>query len=103
MTAEGGLWSRTDIPWENMKKRFHVHAVTLLLKKRKPESEDFDERLVGLSVKEMTELTLSEPDAAFRRSYFSTKKLGKSNTGHDYPAVLTDPQRKALLEYLKTL
>ena len=69
----------------------------------KPVSEDFDEQLVGLSVKEIREIPFSEPDAAIRRSYFNTKKLGKSNTGHDYPAVLTDTQRKALLEYLKTL
>ena len=69
----------------------------------KPVSEDFDEQLVGLSVKEIREIPFSEPDAAIRRSYFNTRKLGKSNTGHDYPAVLTDTQRKALLEYLKTL
>ena len=65
--------------------------------------EEFDERLVGLSIKEVTKIPSDEPDAAVRRSYFNTRNLGKSNAGHDYPAILNDRQREALLEYLKTL
>ena len=69
----------------------------------KPMGGEFDERLVGLSIKEVTEIPSDEPDAAVRRSYFNTRNLGKSNAGHDYPAILNDRQREALLEYLKTL
>ena len=69
----------------------------------RPMGEEFDERLVGLSIKEVTEIPSDEPDAAVRRSYFNTRNLGKSNAGHDYPAILNDRQREALLEYLKTL
>jgi hypothetical protein len=44
-----------------------------------------------------------ELDAATRRSYFDTRRFGKSNAGHDYPEELTKNQRKAVLEFLKTL
>ncbi|MBA63238.1 MAG: hypothetical protein CMJ76_12845 [Planctomycetaceae bacterium] len=69
----------------------------------KPVAHEFNEKLVGLSVKEVPQIPASESDPAIRRSYFDTRKLGKKNTGHDYPATLSDSQRHALLEYLKTL
>jgi hypothetical protein len=38
-----------------------------------------------------------------KRWYFDTRLRGKSNSGHDYPAALTESEKVALLEYLKTL
>ena len=40
---------------------------------------------------------------AERREYFDTRQFGKSAAGHDFPNQLSEPQRAALLEYLKTL
>lgn len=69
----------------------------------RPVSERFDEKLVGISIEEVSEVPVSESDVAIRRSYFDTRKFGKSNKGHDYPAELSASQRRAVLEYLKTL
>jgi endo-cleaving rubber dioxygenase len=37
------------------------------------------------------------------RKIFNTYLFGKSNSGHDFTEVLTDAERRALIEYLKTL
>ncbi|MGI9444509.1 MAG: hypothetical protein ACR2N1_18695 [Rubripirellula sp.] len=69
----------------------------------RPISEDFDNEKVGLTIKVEPKVPFTELDAAIRRSYFDTNRFGKSNSGHDYPAELTDTERRAVLEYLKTL
>jgi mono/diheme cytochrome c family protein len=38
-----------------------------------------------------------------QRKIFNTHMYGKSNAGHDFTAVLGDEERRALIEYLKTL
>ena len=40
---------------------------------------------------------------AVRRTYFDTRQPGKSAAGHDFPDVLTEAEKAAVLEYLKTL
>jgi mono/diheme cytochrome c family protein len=40
---------------------------------------------------------------AERHRYFDTTRPGKSHAGHDYPAALSEDERSAVLEYLKTL
>lgn len=42
-------------------------------------------------------------DPAIRHAWFDSTRFGKSNSGHLFPAPLSVPQKKALLEYLKTL
>ena len=69
----------------------------------RPISEEFDNEKVGLTTKVELKVPFTELDAAIRRSYFDTSRFGKSNSGHDYPAELTDTERRAVLEYLKTL
>ncbi len=69
----------------------------------RPASEEFDDEKVGLTTKVEQKVPFTELDAAIRRSYFDTSRFGKSNSGHDYPAELTETQRRAVLEYLKTL
>ncbi len=69
----------------------------------RPTSEEFDNEKVGLTTKVELKVPFTELDAAIRRSYFDTSRFGKSNSGHDYPAELTDTERRAVLEYLKTL
>jgi hypothetical protein len=65
--------------------------------------ESMDEDTVGFKIEVVDRVPLTEPDIAKRREYFDTSRFGKNNTGHDFPDVLTEPEKKAVLEYLKTL
>jgi hypothetical protein len=38
-----------------------------------------------------------------KRFIHDMRELGTANTGHDFTDVLTDGERAAILEYLKTL
>jgi mono/diheme cytochrome c family protein len=68
----------------------------------------YDDRSVGLEVETLTTADWATQLAAGlpadqRRQVFDTTRPGKSATGHDYPAVLSEAERTALLEYLKSL
>ncbi len=71
---------------------------------RRTSVADYDREKVGLVVETFTELP---PDAAsdkrLRREYFQTKAFGKSAAGHEFVEELTDEEKVAVLEYLKTL
>ena len=43
------------------------------------------------------------PGGADKRFVYDTRKLGNGNGGHDFSDVLTEQERKAVIEYLKTL
>lgn len=62
-----------------------------------------DESKIGLRVEVVDRVPLEAPDVAIRRSYFDTRRFGKSASGHDYPDLLSDTEKTAVLEYLKTL
>ena len=66
-------------------------------------SEEIDSDKIGFQIEVVDKVPLGEPDVALRRSYFDTRRFGKSNAGHDYPDELTDSEKRAVLEYLKTL
>jgi len=66
-------------------------------------AEEIDRQRVGLQIETAEKVPLGEPDVAIRRSYFDTRRFGKSNRGHDYPSRLTAAEKVAVLEYLKTL
>jgi hypothetical protein len=68
--------------------------------KRTIEATDFEK--VGLTVDELSELP-NKLTTEQRREYFDTRGFGKSAVGHDFPKRLTEAQRTAVLEYLKTL
>lgn len=65
-------------------------------------ADGYDQEKVGLEHRSVTVLPGSLT-AAEQRTWFNTKLRGKSATGHDYPNRLTDAERRAVLEYLKTL
>lgn len=65
--------------------------------------DEMDEQRVGLRFETADKVPLIGTDVAVRRSYFDTNRHGKSNAGHDYPLTLNDAERRAVLEYLKTL
>jgi hypothetical protein len=43
------------------------------------------------------------PGGIDKRFVYDTRKLGNGNGGHDFSDVLTEPERRAVIEYLKTL
>ncbi len=63
----------------------------------------YDRSRVGLEVETFDEVPDSANTAAERRTVFDTRAHGKSASGHDYPSLLAEPQKRAVLEYLKTL
>lgn len=66
-------------------------------------AEAMDEEKIGLQIESVDQVPLTDMDVAVRRSHFDTRRHGKSNAGHDFPAQLSEPDRRAVLEYLKTL
>ncbi len=66
-------------------------------------AEEIDHERVGFQIEVVEKVPLDEPDVAIRRGFFDTRRFGKSNAGHDYPDRLSEGQKWAVLEYLKTL
>jgi hypothetical protein len=66
-------------------------------------SDRLDHERVGLEFETADRIPPPGTDVAVRRSFFDTTRRGKSNFGHDYPQRLSEAERIALLEYLKTL
>lgn len=65
--------------------------------------DGYDRKHVGLEHKTFDVVPDSVTDKAERRWYFDTTKFGKSAAGHSFPDELSQPEKRALLEYLKTL
>jgi mono/diheme cytochrome c family protein len=63
----------------------------------------YDRATVGLEATTFDAMPTESMSSAERRRHFDTSKPGKSAAGHDYPAVLSEEEKRALLEYLKTL
>ncbi|MBM4023392.1 MAG: c-type cytochrome [Planctomycetes bacterium] len=63
----------------------------------------YDDARVGLDVEEFAELPAAKLRPAERRRYFDTRKPGKAAAGHDFAEVLDADEKRAVLEYLKTL
>jgi mono/diheme cytochrome c family protein len=67
-------------------------------------SEDgYDTEKVGLEMSEFVEVPPPARRGALRRRYFDTREFGKSAAGHLFPDVLDEDEKRAVLEYLKTL
>jgi hypothetical protein len=63
----------------------------------------YDWTRVGLPVDALEDLPPEATTAAEKRTCFDTRLSGKSAKGHTFPESLSEPQKRALLEYLKTL
>ena len=64
--------------------------------------DGYDTEKVGLEVEELS----SVPDglsARHRRMYYDTSHVGNSAAGHTFPDVLDAAEKRAVIEYLKTL
>lgn len=63
----------------------------------------YDVERVGLDVETRDAAPTEVLDAWERRSWHDTTQPGKSASGHTYPDALSEDERRAVLEYLKTL
>lgn len=62
----------------------------------------YDQKLVGLEVETFDDV----PEGLtprIRRMYYDTTHVGNSNAGHTFPDVLSEQEKWAVIEYLKTL
>jgi len=67
-------------------------------------SEDgYDQQRAGFVVEELQQVPPAVTNPRERREYFETRVSGKSAAGHDYPDALSEEEKAAVLEYLKTL
>lgn len=69
----------------------------------RPVSQEMDSQKIGLTVQPVDSIPADQQDIAIRRSYFDTRKFGKSNAGHNFPDSLSEAEKTSVLEYLKTL
>ena len=65
--------------------------------------DGYDQNRVGLEIEPFDNVPKSVTTPAQRRRFFDTKLPGKSAAGHLFPDSLTEPEKQAVLEYLKTL
>lgn len=69
----------------------------------RPEVDGYDQDRIGLKVREFEKLPANITDPRDRMEYFDTTSYGKKASGHTFPDTLTDEEKQAVLEYLKTL
>jgi mono/diheme cytochrome c family protein len=69
----------------------------------KTDEADYDKTRVGWKFTELREPPGEKVPAIERRKVYDTSKPGRGNAGHTYGDALTDEERMAVIEYLKTL
>ncbi|MBL9122828.1 MAG: c-type cytochrome [Planctomycetaceae bacterium] len=65
--------------------------------------DGYDQTRVGIEITELGEVPASAVVPAQRRRYFDTRLPGKSAAGHEFPEQLSEEEKTAVIEYLKTL
>jgi hypothetical protein len=65
--------------------------------------DGYDRGRVGLEVQVADKVPAGLSYSADRRMWFDTRVTGKSAAGHRFPDDLTEPEKRAVLEYLKSL
>ena len=66
-------------------------------------ADGYDQEKVGLEITSYTSMPSDVKLGRDRRKYFDTSKKGKSAQGHTFPDALDETEKRAVLEYLKTL
>ncbi len=70
---------------------------------RRTSEDGYDEANVGLEISAHDRVPPTVLDPRERREFFDTSRFGKSAAGHLFPDALTPEEKRAVLEYLKTL
>ena len=63
----------------------------------------FDPQRVGPQIETYAERPAAVTAGWEKRLYFDTRAFGKSAAGHEFPTRLSEDEKRAVLEYLKTL
>ena len=73
--------------------------------RRTDDGDGYDHHRIGLAVREFVEVPAGHRGGPHRREYFDTRRTdtGKSAAGHEFAEVLSAAEKRAVLEYLKTL
>jgi mono/diheme cytochrome c family protein len=67
-------------------------------------ADGYDTERVGVEATRFDDLpSEARDDPRLRRRYFDTRQPGKSAAGHTFPDALSPDEKRAVLEYLKTL
>jgi mono/diheme cytochrome c family protein len=66
-------------------------------------TKDFDQVAVGWKYRQFDHGKKAEPDEGTKRSLYDTTLPGYGNGGHTFGDALADDERRAVIEYLKTL
>jgi mono/diheme cytochrome c family protein len=69
----------------------------------KRQGKAYDQNRVGPAIEALDALPTDITAGWQRREYFNTRAFGKSAAGHIFPDELTAAEKRAVLEYLKTL
>lgn len=67
------------------------------------DSADYDRTALGWHYDELSQGKAATDDPELRKRIYDTTLEGYSNAGHAFGDALTEPQRQAVIEYLKTL
>ncbi|HTM56739.1 MAG TPA: hypothetical protein VL175_22090 [Pirellulales bacterium] len=67
------------------------------------DEDGYDQEKVGLNVATMKTVPAEIKLGSDRRKYFDVTATGKSAQGHTFPEALDEDEKRAVLEYLKTL
>jgi len=70
---------------------------------REQEIEGYDQQKVGLTIEALKTVPATATSLRQRREYFDTQQHGKRAVGHTFPEQLSESEKRAVLEYLKTL
>jgi len=65
--------------------------------------DGYNRQRVGLEIETFDEVQATEKSAVQRRRYFDTQVLGKGSGGHTFPDMLSEDEKREVLEFLKTL
>jgi hypothetical protein len=63
----------------------------------------YDQERVGLEVTTFDKLPADVASGWQKREHFDTRAFGKKASGHTFPEELSADEKRAVLEYLKTL
>jgi hypothetical protein len=105
-----GIWAR--FPYLHNASVPNIHALLtpaekrprVFSMKRAGERERFDEALLGLTLSSAREeAALLKRGAKGDRTVYDTRRPGHSPQGHEFGVALPEDDKRALIEYLKTL
>ncbi len=106
-SARPTRWQRPDTMQQLLDKFMAAPVQTQDLDEmvRTTYADQFDEKLIGLKFTDLSSApkqATSKLGRMKKRLIYDTKQYGKSSAGHLYPDKLTDDEKQAVLEYLKT-